>query len=140
MKFPRKALAGLIITLTGMASAMTAHGATLQEIYNLAVENDPQIGAAQAVFLSQSEVVAQNRALLLPSVGIGGATTDNRRTLPTNPSPPTDRYNDHGWQAVLTQPVFRLDSWYRFKQAKKPAGGGHGKFRCRAAGPDRSGR
>ena len=118
MKFPRKALAGLILTLTGLTSAASAQGATLQEIYNLAVENDPQIGAAQAVFLSQNEVVAQSRARLLPSIGVGGRTIDNRRTLPSNPQPPTDRYNDHGWQAILTQPIFRLDSWYRFKQAK----------------------
>ena len=113
MKFPRKALAGLILTLTGLTSAASAQGATLQEIYNLAVENDPQIGAAQAVFLSQNEVVAQSRARLLPSIGVGGRTIDNRRTLPSNPPPPTDRYNDHGWQAILTQPIFRLDSWYR---------------------------
>ena len=103
----------LLLTLTTHSSA-----ATLAEIYNLAVENDPQLGAAEAVFLSQNEVVAQNRAFLLPNVAVRGQTSDNRRTLIGNPPFPTARYNDHGWQAILNQPIFRLDSWYRFKQAK----------------------
>lgn len=91
---------------------------TLEDIYNLAVQNDPQLGVAQAVFLSRNEVVAQNRALILPSLFVVGETSDNRRTFPTSPSPPTARFNDHSWAAILNQPVFRLDSWYRFQQSK----------------------
>jgi len=98
--------------------ALHAQSATLADIYNLAVENDPQLGAAQAVFLSKNEVVAQNRASLLPNVRLRGQSSDNRRMIQGNPTQPTARYNDHGWQAVLNQPIFRLDSWYRFKQAK----------------------
>ena len=97
---------------------MLSDAATLEEIYNLAVENDPQLGAAEAVFLSSNEVVAQSRALILPSVTLLGQSSDNRRTLPTNPASPASRFNDHGWQAVLYQPLFRLDSWYRFSQSK----------------------
>ena len=100
------------------ASALHCEAATLAEIYNLAIENDPQLGAAQAVFLSQNEVVAQNRAFLLPNVALRGQSSDDRRMILGNPSQPTARYNDHGWQAVLNQPIFRLDSWYRFKQAR----------------------
>ncbi len=99
-----------------MASASQA--TTLEEIYNLAVEKDPQLGAAQAVFLSRNEIVTQSRALLLPSVGVAGSTTDNRQVIQNNPSVPTLRFNSHGWSAVLNQPVFRLDSWYRFQQSK----------------------
>ena len=101
-----------------LAAALHCEAATLAEIYNLAIENDPQLGAAQAVFLSQNEVVAQNRAFLLPNVALRGQSSDDRRMVLGNPSQPTARYNDHGWQAVLNQPIFRLDSWYRFKQAR----------------------
>ena len=101
-----------------LAAALHCEAATLAEIYNLAIENDPQLGAAQAVFLSQNEVVAQNRAFLLPNVALRGQSSDARRMILGNPSQPTARYNDHGWQAVLNQPIFRLDSWYRFKQAR----------------------
>ncbi len=97
---------------------LQCQAATLAEIYNLAVENDPQLGAAQAVFLSQNEVVTQTRAFLMPNVSVRGQTSDNRRNILGNSTVPTARYNDHSWQAVLNQPIFRLDSWYRFKQAK----------------------
>jgi outer membrane protein len=104
---------GIMVIITPVV-----HAATLEEIYKLAVENDPELGAAEAVFLSRNEAVAQSRALLLPNVAIRGQTTDNRRLLPGSSEVATARYNDHGWQAVLNQPVFRLDSWYRFKQSK----------------------
>ena len=113
MKFPfRSTLAGLCLV-----SGLQVQAATLAEIYNLAVENDPQLGAAQAVFLSQNEVLSQNKALLLPSVALQGSTSQNKRTIQGSPAPASE-YNDHGWQAVLNQPVFRLDSWYRFRQAQ----------------------
>jgi outer membrane protein len=114
MKFPFRRLVASLFLVTGIQ----AQAATLEEIYNLAVGNDPQLGAAQAVFLSQNEVVAQNRALLLPNVALRGQSSDNRRMLIASTPVPTERFNDHGWQAVLNQPIFRLDSWYRFKQAK----------------------
>ena len=111
----RKFLAVGAATLT---FSCTAGAATLEEIYNLAVENDPQLGVAQAVFLSRNEVVSQSRALILPSVFVQGESSDNRRTFPTNPPVPTQRFNEHSWAAVLNQPIFRMDSWYRFQQAK----------------------
>ena len=95
-------------------TSASVHAETLEEIYNLAVMNDPQLGAAQAVFLSQNEVVAQTRARILPNVSLVGQTSDNMRRIPTNPSPPASNFNDHNWAAVLNQPIFRLDSWYRF--------------------------
>ena len=49
------ALSAVILT------AASVHAETLEEIYNLAVTNDPQLGSAQAVFLSQNEVVAQRQ-------------------------------------------------------------------------------
>lgn len=100
-----------------LATSLPAQAGTLEEIYNLAVQNDPQLGAAEAVFLSRNEVVTQSRAGLLPNVSIGANTTAFDRWLPGTGTP-TDSFNDHAWQAVLTQPVFRLDSWYRFQQSK----------------------
>jgi outer membrane protein len=110
-------MGSLTCLLLVLASAPT-RGATLEEIYNLAVQNDPQLGAAQASFLSRNEVVAQSRAGILPNISLVGQSSDNRRTFPTNPSVPTARFNDHGWAAVLSQPLFRLDRWYQFQQAK----------------------
>ena len=112
--------------------------ADLSEIYDRAVLNDPQLGAARALYMSRSELVNQAKAGILPFVSVAGSTSDERRRIPLPPtaidtdptSPtfgnfivvegkrPTDRFNNHGWQAVLSQPLFRLDRWYQFQQSK----------------------
>ncbi len=110
------------------------NAADLSTIYNKSVQNDPQLGAAQALYLSQTETVDQALAGLLPAANVGVSTADNRRTIPlpdefvdTDPNSPTfgqplgervDNFNTNGWQATLTQPIFRLDRWYRFQQSK----------------------
>lgn len=106
------------IALAGaMMLSTNALATTLEDVYNLAVENDPELGAAQAVFLSRNEVVSQNRALILPNLTVGGSTSDNKQEFVGTGTPDLE-FNVHGWQAILNQPVFRLDSWYRFQQAK----------------------
>ena len=106
----------------------------LSTVYDKSVQNDPQIAAAEALYLSRTEVVSQARSGLLPFASIGGNTSDNRRTIPLllfgpdpdNPgeiipipgSRPTERFNSHGWQAVINQPILRMDRWYQFKQSK----------------------
>ena len=95
----------------------SAQAANLSDIYKLAVGNDPQLRAAEARFLSRSEVVKQSRAGLLPTFSILGVTADNSRIFLSS-SYPKDNYNDHRWQAVLRQPIFRLENWFRFQQSR----------------------
>ena len=99
-----------------LAFSQASGAADLAEIYHLAMENDPQLGAAKAVFLSRSEAVPQGRAGLLPNITVGGTSSANQREILAQT--PTEEFNDHGWQATLRQPIFRLDSWYRVKLAK----------------------
>lgn len=93
------------------------YGADLSEIYNLAVENDPQIKAAEASYFARKEAVPQARAGLLPALSASGTRWDRRTTIPGT-STPEVKYENHGWQAVLTQPLFRVDLWFRLKRAK----------------------
>lgn len=106
----------LLLPIALLISAST-QAASLDEIYTLAVINDPQLGAAKAGFMARSEVVNQARAGLLPSISLNGSTSQNERTI-LQPSFPTENYNDNGWQAVLRQPVFRLSNWFQFQQSK----------------------
>ena len=100
-----------------------SQASTLAEIYQLAVENDPQLGGAEAQYLAQSQAVTMSRAGLLPNISVGGSSSDNRRQI-LSPDPqtgrrlPAENYNDHGWRATLRQPVLRLESWFRLMQAK----------------------
>ena len=126
--------AGLLAAALLLAAA-PPQAADLAEIYELAVQNDPQLGAAESSYLARREVVDQGRSGLLPSLNVTGYSADNRRIF-VEPHEvvgggmpgmagtgqtvaiPTQRYNTHGWQARLQQPIFRMDSWYRYRQAR----------------------
>jgi len=121
----RFALLGLL-TL-GIGS--TARAADLKEIYDLAVNNDPQLAAAKATYMSRREVISQARAGMLPNLSASLRTTQNERTSPEATADPlspggftvsdvTQKYNDNSWSAVLSQPVFNLRRWFQFTQSK----------------------
>jgi len=104
----------LITTSTLLINAASA--ASLADIYDLAVNNDPQLAAAAASYKASAENITQARAGLLPVVSIGVRTTyTNRNVVNANFR---DQFNDNGWQATLRQPIFRLDNWFRFQQSK----------------------
>ena len=45
---------------------MHATASDLTEVYELSVNNDPQLGAAKALYMSRREVIPQARSGLLP--------------------------------------------------------------------------
>ena len=97
------------------------YAATLEEVFELAVTNDPELAAAEATFKSRSETITQGRAGLLPVISLSGDSSVGRRftlgeTFPGQPS--SESSGGHGWSASLSQPLFRLENWYRFKQSK----------------------
>lgn len=119
----RSGLAALVLV------AVESRAANLAEIYELAVDNDPQLAAAVAGFKARKEVVPQARAGILPNISAGLRTTDNKRTSPDfneDPTSPTgftvttitQYYNDNAWSATLSQPVFNMARWFQFKQAQ----------------------
>lgn len=122
MRLNAKYLSVLLLTVTFSSQLFAAD---LTEIYNLAVKNDPLLAIAEASYMGIKETVIQARAALLPLVTLGASTSDNRRRvpiprLPGIPPQPAiiTHFNSHGFQATITQPVFQLDRWYQFQQAK----------------------
>jgi len=103
--------------LIGSLIATQVQAATLQEIFELAVNNDPELAAAEATFKSNSEILVTGRAGLLPRINLsGGSSVGNLWILGTPlPSEPS---GSHSWNASLQQPLFQLDSWYRFKKSR----------------------
>ena len=97
-------------------AATNAQATNLADIYDLSVNNDPQLAVARANYMATKEALPQARAGLLPNVSVAGSTDDLKRTIVNNSF--TDEYNDHSWQAVLVQPLFRLDRWFQFQGAK----------------------
>ncbi|WP_257266716.1 TolC family outer membrane protein [Endozoicomonas sp. ONNA2] len=91
----------------------------LLDVYSMALKNDAQLAAARASMKATLETVNQSRAALLPSLGLSANTEYNKATRDyVSGGDQKDNYNSHGWGATLTQPLFNMNSWFNFEQAK----------------------
>ena len=121
-----------ILTATALALGLTTlssgtQAAALADIYELSVQNDPEIAAARADYQVSRTTLAQRRALLLPSVSASVSTSKNSTTGPTQVdigggqtrvvTAESDRYS-HNWGAQLTQPIFDLSRFFQWRQGK----------------------
>lgn len=98
------------VSCLSMAISSTASAGSLSEIYQQALANDPQLKAAEASYNAGKEIEIQNRAALLPNIGL----TANTTSFDTDSA----NYNNHGYTVSLSQPVFDAASWFTFKQGK----------------------
>ena len=57
-----------------LALSINSAGDSLLDIYNDALENDPQYRSAEFSYLSGKEIKVQGRAALLPSITISAQT------------------------------------------------------------------
>ena len=87
----------------------------LLDIYNEALKNDPTFKAAEYSYLADKELVVQGRAALLPSLTLSGSTNWNEYYQDKQIQ---QEYNSFSSSARLSQPLFRLDSWFQYKQSK----------------------
>ena len=106
-----------LLALAGLFP-ITLSAATLQDIYELAVQNDPELAAAQASFKAQGEIVTQRRAALLPSVSMSGSSSNSKSRVLIPIVSPWNDFNSHNWNLSLQQTLFRMESWFQFRQAK----------------------
>lgn len=104
-----------------LAAGLTAAGAAaadLEQVYRDALAYDAALASARASREAGLEKLPQGRALLLPSLSVTGNTTWNDLTL-KHLNPDVSRgYNSNGWQAQLTQPLFRWQNWVQYKQGE----------------------
>ena len=87
----------------------------LLDIYNEALENDPTFRSAEYSYLADKEIVVQGRAALMPSVTLSGATNWNEYYQNDQLQ---QEYNSFSKSARVSQPLFRLDTWFNFKRSK----------------------
>ena len=101
----------ILITSLALISGI-ASSENIVDIYNEALENDPQYKAAEFSLLSGKEIVVQGRAGLMPSVSISGQTSWNESYQGGILS---NEYNSFSSSARFSQPLIRLDSWFQYK-------------------------
>jgi len=87
----------------------------LLDIYNEALQNDPTYRAAEYSYLADKEIVVQGRAALLPSLTLSGSTNWNEYYQDKQLQ---QQYNSFSSSARITQPLFRLDTWFQFRQSR----------------------
>ena len=95
------------LAISGMVSA-----GPLADLYQLALENDPQLKRAEAEFMAGQEAPIQGRAGLLPRAEFSASTSRNSERAANGVRGST------GYTVSLSQPVFNANSYYNFKRSE----------------------
>ena len=103
------------ILLSILSIAFTIEADNLLDIYNEALENDPQFKAAEYTYLSGKEIKKQGMAALLPNISLSGQTTWNEYYQLGELQ---NEYNSFSQAARISQPLLRLDTWFNFRRSK----------------------
>lgn len=90
----------------------------LQEIFQLAVEKDPEIRQARAQYNATHTLIAQGRSLLLPTI-TGTANTARATQNVAQLHNFQDGANTKGYGVRLNQALLNFEAWYAFQSAKK---------------------
>jgi outer membrane protein len=112
-----------------MGASGTAYSASLLEIYQQALQSDPQIHEAEARRLAALEAKPQARSAYLPQISAGGTYTTSNRSGPVgifdtdtgerrtvDADIETDVFS---WDVTLRQTLFRWDQIVGLRQADK---------------------
>lgn len=121
-----KRLSQNIAFVACLGFSVSSFAETLTEIYELALQNDPQLRAANAAYLAGVENEAIRKAGLLPNVSLNAEYSEadsedasTRLIGSINSVSDGDSDTDRTTYGVtITQPVFDLPAWYDYKQGK----------------------
>ena len=120
-----------LISLSFLFLSSFSHSATLADVYELALTNDPQLKIDEATFNADKEIKNKAMSGLLPKLSLRAGTTwnENKNTesnesLFTN----TQGSNSNFYSANLIQPIFRVDTWFQFSQGKALGEAAQAKF------------
>ena len=124
-----------VVALSALAlaiSSISLQADSLRDIYELALENDAQLKAEQAVYLARRETENLGRSQLLPQVSTSysyqNSDTDTDYLTPDFSDPPdlpiidASRNVDidtDGYSVSLNQALFDLPAWFEFKSGKE---------------------
>lgn len=92
----------------------------LVAIYQLALQNDPQLQVAREQLNAARETKNISRSQLLPTIGLGASYDAINSDFKTRLGESVDRtssYNDSGLGLTLTQPIYHRDFLVQLKQS-----------------------
>lgn len=117
----------LILTLGALVLSTPAHSASLLEIYQQALQGDPQIHEAEARRMAALEAKPQARGVYLPQLSFGGSYSTSESSGPQFVVLPggaqtvtvTSESDTLDWSFSLRQSIFRWDQIVNMKRADK---------------------
>lgn len=109
-----------LVSLLGLVS-LNVQSADLLTAYHAAQGYDAQFAAARAAVAAGREKLGEGRAGLLPNLSASANATRNNVAVavPALNQSLTDKYNSHGWQVVLSQPLFRWQNLAAYSAAEQ---------------------
>ncbi|WP_455198637.1 TolC family protein, partial [Kaarinaea lacus] len=105
----KKRIVSLAVGLSLATCVQVSQAESLMEIYNMALDNDPQYRASEANLEAAKEALPQSTAGFLPSLKAGAYTTKNADQ---------DIGDSNGYSVTLTQPIFRHGTFVQRSAAK----------------------
>ena len=120
-----------LITISFLFLCSLCYSATLADVYELALTNDPQLKIDEATYNADKEIKNKALAGLLPKLSLRAGTTWNEnKNTEVNASLFTDTEgsNSNFYSANLIQPIFRVDTWFQFSQGKALGQAAEAKF------------
>ena len=119
-----------LIAITLSLTSNIAHGDSLRDIYELALENDAQMKAEQAQYLAGLESENLGLSALLPQVNANYDYTDSDQDSTGETIDSTDGISAidtftnvdvarEGYQVSLNQALFDLPAWFNFQSGKE---------------------
>ncbi|NND67505.1 MAG: TolC family outer membrane protein [Halioglobus sp.] len=127
-----KRLSAALVSLALFLSSFSLQAESLRDIYELALENDAQLKAEEAVYLAKRESEILGRSALLPQVSgsysyqdsetetesLGPVFPEGQPLTITNTSSDRDTETD-GFQFSLNQAIFDLPAWFSFQSGRQ---------------------
>ena len=121
-----------LLALTLYLGSLAAGAESLQDIYELALENDAQLKAEEATYLANREAERLGLSALLPQVGANysrsGSDTetdsetfivDEETGISTEAATTSLDTISEGFQVSLNQALFDLPAWFSFKSGQQ---------------------
>lgn len=96
--------------LAGCIQASIAQAGSLADIYQQALQHDPQLKASAASSLAGAEAIPQAEAGLRPTISLNANATRNETT--------TRDFNNTGYTVSLSQPIYNSAAWYGVERGK----------------------
>ncbi len=109
-------LAWISASVSASLVTFNAQAATdLKEAFDLANKNDPQWSSVKHNYEAQKENYYQAKSNLLPRLSVGAEFSERRNEYEGSDPNSSEQ---QVYSASISQPLFRLDSWYAFKSVK----------------------